>query len=514
MPGVLSLVERLAGDLPAAGDGDSPDEAERRLLSHLLLYHHREGKPTWWRYFDLRGKPLPDLLEDRDAIAGLTPDPEWQPQPHKRSLDYRFTFPPQEFRLGTGDADDPTTGECFQVVAVDEESVVLRRGRTKPPPAPVALVDGTIIPVGVLRDALMTLSHSLLEADGRFAVSRALLRREPPRLASRALGEDVATLREATLGLDQTILPVQGPPGTGKTYRGARMIVAALAAGRRVGVTAQSHAEVQNLIGEVERAAYEEGLAFSGAYKGASYQSPHGMIEEVEENSGVTAGHRLVAGTAWLFARDEHHEKFDLLFIDEAGQFALADAVAVSLAANNLVLLGDPQQLPQVTQADHPAGSGNSVLEHLLADAKTIVPPKGVLLTESWRMHPAVCSFVSEHSYDSRLHSRTECSDRRVDGAGRLVGTGLRTVAVGHDGRSQSSPEEAAVIAELASELLDGTSVTDDRGAVRPLDPSDILIVARTTLPSGASASECPPASESAPSTASRGRKPQSSSMR
>ena len=35
------------------------------------------------------------------------------PVPFKRSLDYSFTFPVREFRLKSGDADDPTTGESY-----------------------------------------------------------------------------------------------------------------------------------------------------------------------------------------------------------------------------------------------------------------------------------------------------------------------------------------------------------------------------------------------------------------
>ena len=483
MPDVLALIEPLTAGLPAHGDADSPDQAERRLLAHLLLYHWREGKPAWWRYFDLRGKPLDELLEDPDAIAGLVPDTTWPPIAFKRSLDYTFTFPAQEFRLGTGVAEDPTTGTDHNVVAVDEDHVVIRRGADKPPPAPVALVDATMIPVAVLREALMALAGQLLDDGGRFAAARALLRRDPPRLSSGALGEDIDALVSATLGLDRSVLPVQGPPGTGKTFRGARMIVAALATGRRVAITAPSHAAVQNLLENVERCANEQGHTFSGVYKGEGYDSPHGLIEETDDNAGVDDEHQLVAGTAWLFARLEHREAFDLIFIDEAGQFSLANAAAVGLAATNVVLLGDPQQLPQVTQADHPEGSGASVLEHLLDGESTIPAGRGVLLTETWRMHPDVCAFVSERSYDGRLHSRPACATRRVDaGGGALTGHGLRSLAVEHEGRSQASPEEAAVIAAACRDLLSGSTVTDDAGATYPLVADDIMVVAPYNL--------------------------------
>jgi len=158
MPHALALIQPLTAGLPAHGDDDDIPQAERRLLSHLLLYHWREGKPTWWRYFDLRDQQLDDLLDDRDAIAYLEPDLAHPPVPFKRSIDYSFAFPIQEFRLKPGNADDPTTDEGYNVVNVGESRVVIRRGATRPAPAPAALVDATVIPVGVLRQALMALA--------------------------------------------------------------------------------------------------------------------------------------------------------------------------------------------------------------------------------------------------------------------------------------------------------------------------------------------------------------------
>src|ERR1700730_4638919 len=93
----------------------------------------------------------------------------------------------------------------------------------------------------------------------------------------------------------------------------------------------------------------------------------------------------------------------DYLVIDEAGQMALADAVAVGTSAPNLVLPGHPPQLPHVTQNSHPGGSGCSVLEHLLGEAATVAEDGGLFLANSWRMHPNVCRFVSDLSYDRRL---------------------------------------------------------------------------------------------------------------
>jgi predicted RecB family nuclease len=484
MDDVLDLIGRLAEPRPSdAADPGSP--ADRELLGNLLLYHYRESKPDWWRYFDLRGKPVMDLVEDRDAVAELTRRDDIPPTEYKQSLDYTFTFPAQEFRLKTGGAEDPTTGETFKVVGVSTDQIVLRRGKNAPPPEPVALVPGSPVDIKVLREALIELAGRVLGGDvSEVTAALELLRGSPPR-TSGPLDEDVNSLIAAALGLDRSILPVQGPPGTGKTHRAARVVVAALAAGRRVGITAPSHAAIKNVLDAVEKHANEEDQSFAAIYKpgdGGGYEGPYGIVEVAKGNDDVTEDFQLVAGTSWLFARPEHRGAFDLVLVDEAGQFPLASAVAVGLAARNMLLLGDPQQLPQVTQSDHPDGSGASVLEHLLDGERTILEGRGVLLTESWRMHPAICSFVSERSYDGRLGSLAACARRKVDAPGSIMGVGLRTMAIEHEGRSQSSPEEAEAIAAACAELLSGSIVTDADGNQRTLGPEDILVVAPYNL--------------------------------
>jgi uncharacterized protein len=98
-------------------------------------------------------------------------------------------------------------------------------------------------------------------------------------------------------------------------------------------------------------------------------------------------------------------------------------------------------------------------------------------------MHPDVCAFVSERSYDSRLHSRPECANRRVDApVGAISGVGLRALPVEHEGRSQASPEEADAIAAACRHLLLGATVTDDEGKTVRLVADDILVVAPYNL--------------------------------
>jgi uncharacterized protein len=163
------------------------------------------------------------------------------------------------------------------------------------------------------------------------------------------------------------------------------------------------------------------------------------------------------------------------LFVDEAGQVSLADALALSTSTRNVVLLGDPQQLGQVSQGVHPDGASASVLEHLLAGEDTVPPDRGLFLSRTWRMHPDVCRFISETSYAGRLHAVPACERQRIDSSG-VAGTGLRWLPVEHEGNRASSIEEADRIAAELGHLLDGT-FTDCDGRVRRLRWDDVLVV-------------------------------------
>ena len=272
---------------------------------------------------------------------------------------------------------------------------------------------------------------------------------------------------------------VQGPPGSGKTWTGARIALALIDAGLRVGVTATTHKAINNLLAAIDDAADETGFHFRGWRKppsnGDAYSSARiHCTPSPDESEGPVMLH---AGTAWWWAHPDAHRSVDVLLVDEAGQVSLADAIAIAQGANSMVLLGDPQQLAHVSQGTHPLGAGASVLEHLLDGADTIPYDRGVLLDVSWRMHPDVCDFVSRTMYDGRLSAEEQCTHQRIDSP-EMSGTGMRMLAPEHSGNRIRSPEEAEVIAAQVEALLDGGTFTDRDGDTRPLTLEDILIVA------------------------------------
>ena len=186
---------------------------------------------------------------------------------------------------------------------------------------------------------------------------------------------------------------------------------------------------------------------------------------------------RVIAGTAWLWARDEMAGSVDTLFVDEAGQMSLANVVAAGGAARNIVLLGDPQQLDQVLQGSHPPGAEQSALGHFLGEAETVPPAKGVFLEKTWRMHPRITEFTSELFYEDKLESVDGLSRQAVIGNDWLSGSGLRWVEVAHDGNTNASIEEADRVAEIVEGALVGRDWINQDGARRAIGPRDIVIV-------------------------------------
>jgi superfamily I DNA and/or RNA helicase len=213
----------------------------------------------------------------------------------------------------------------------------------------------------------------------------------------------------------------------------------------------------------------------------------HAFVRQVDSNGKVAdalaAGDvDVVGGTAWLWSRDEMADLVDTLFVDEAGQVSLANVIAMSGCARNVVLLGDPQQLDQPLQGAHPDGADKSALAHLLAGAVTVPPGRGLFLERTWRMHPRITDYTSALFYEGRLESRAGLERQRVepatdpDGTDFLSGAGLRWVPVAHDGNTNSSAEEAAEVARIWRSLV-GRRWVDAQNAVRPITARDIVIV-------------------------------------
>ncbi len=492
-----ALVQGLPDDLPEA----SGDQRARWLMAQLLHYHRREEKPVWWAYFNPLEMSPEELVEDSESIGELTEDLTEPRVVDKQSFIHTLRFGEQEHKLTAGsEIRDVETERGVDVVEIDDTNGVvrIRRGQNRADePLPAGLIPGgpyrTMEQRAALRRLAAEIAASGVDGPGEFRALRDVLRRCPPRISGRAPGvplqdgsPHVDDLKRLAEGLDSSCLFIQGPPGSGKTWTGAQLIVHLIGQGRRVGVAATSHKAIHNLLHEVESAAHEQHVDFRG-WKKCSNDNPESefssrLDRSFIENEPDTHAFpppedvRLVAGTAWLYSPQSMDEALDHLVIDEAGQVSLADALAMGTSARNLVLLGDPLQLAQVSQGVHPDGAGASVLEHLLGEHGTIPPELGIFLDRTRRMHPDVCRFVSEVIYESRLDAIDECARQKIDAPGALTGTGVRFIAAHHAGNTRVSTEEADLIAAAIEDLKQGT-VTDADDVTRPIEPEDVMVV-------------------------------------
>jgi hypothetical protein len=316
-------------------------------------------------------------------------------------------------------------------------------------------------------------------------VSHDLLMRERPRFlagggpADGIFTDDLSSVVAWCKDLDESYLCIQGPPGTGKTYYGARIIHGLVKAGGRVGITALSHAAAENLLlatSEYFRSCGDEKLL--RAVKKVSGDIPKKGTKGVtyaKTNSECSSSiYNVVVGTTWLFASEALlSNPVTTLVIDEAGQLSLADALVACAATKNLILLGDPQQLPQVTQSTHPGVGGASVLEHALGSSAVVARDRGVFLSTTWRMHPTIGSYISDNFYDGALLMAPGCENQCVGGAQSALGLLL----VDHQGCRRESLEEAQAIASEIERLVGSTLVRFD-GGTGEITSEDIIVVA------------------------------------
>lgn len=475
-----------------ASDTDTPEH----LLGDLLGYWTRE----WLAYIAPKlaqcQQDSSELLDDRDAITGLEPvglHPRFGKKGQELDVPaMRFTFLSQSLDgFPHGDetvlyllpAGQSTT---VRIARLDREAFELdltwNEQKQEAGHLPSTVVVHTWVPTEEKRKALSNYASQLLEGKPANRVTDALLRRELPQFRdgdgppAGVFADDLHEMVTWATELDHSYVAVQGPPGTGKTYRAAHMVHALVAAGQRVGVTAFSHRAIENLLRKVVEVFEEKGdLGILRAVRKPPVGSTQKLdgIKNGDTSVCARSEYNLVAGTTWLFSSEKMRDApVDVLLIDEAGQLALADALAASTSARNLILLGDPLQLPHVMQALHPGGGGRSVLEHVLGEDVTLPNDRGVFLTQTRRMHPDVCGFISEEIYEGRLGYHENCALLST-----FAGTGLRWLRANHQGNSTSSPEEAQLIADEISRLI-GTPWTNFDGDEKPLTVNDFMVVA------------------------------------
>ena len=288
----------------------------------------------------------------------------------------------------------------------------------------------------------------------------------------------VDAVHAAVRALNHSYVAVQGPPGAGKTFLASHVIARLVAEGAKVGVVAQSHAVIENLmLACCARDGFDVSRAVRLRGKSVTPDAPWSEVSDSELVELIAgAGGMLFGGTVWDYVSERRVPagSLDVLVVDEAGQFSLTNTVAAARAARSVLLLGDPQQLPQVSTGVHPYPVDVSALGWLSDGAAALNPRFGYFLGESWRMDSALCERVSWLSYDGALASAAATAGRTLQG----VAPGVVSYPVEHAGCSVRSVQEAQAVVDCVRELLGREWVPAAGAEPRPLAAEDCIVVA------------------------------------
>ena len=518
---LLDFATDTTNTTATAGTAHTPrsaDQTAAAFAAAAIDYHRREQKSFWWGHYFRLDYPIDEWQDTRDVLVVERVDVErdWFREGQQR-VDRRHLWlhgrlaPGSSIKPGdqagpyllyeypgpfknTDTAEGARSHRSVKVLQVADDGGILVEETLQKDVARYSHRPSALAPAAPPRPmqqkpAIDAWAAGLVDAQPSWPRDPMvdILRRTPPRtraghLAPRpADGQTIDAVIASLRDLDHSYLAVQGPPGTGKTYLGAHVITALVQQhGWKIGVVAQSHAVVENLLDAVVGAGLDPALVG---------KVPKTGVDQAE--SSYTAlpkdGHLLFAldhaatgfvlgGTAWDFsnpARIPRHS-LDLLVVDEAGQLSLASTIAASVGARNLLLLGDPQQLPQVSQGTHPEPIDQSALGWVAAGHDVLSTDLGYFLSESRRMHPAITAPVSRLSYGGLLRANPITATRLLAG----ITPGLHAVPVVHTGNAIASAEEADVVVSLVQRAL-GRHWTDPttHRVDDPLTEADVIVV-------------------------------------
>jgi len=513
-------VELQALGVSAEERGDDTAASAYRMAAAAIDYHRREVKSFWWDHYGRLEQPS-ELWEDTRGVFivdGATLARDWHKEGRQRNerrhlrlhgqwapgssaprpsgevfLVYGDPLPylPPCHRPGSGLA----RGVRFSDPAEDDGGIFVIETRPDEIPAwdamPTHITPGPPPRADSIVAAIEEWGETVVAAAPEWpddAMSDLLLRKAPAAVSTlepmKGADDGVRAVIASLLSRESGYLAVQGPPGTGKTYLAAHVIQELVEKHHwKVGITAQSHKVVENVLDAVvldanlspELVAKAVPTDFGPGYytEGPFSELPkdgHAGFAREYESSGYVIG-----GTAWDMTNRKRVQasQFDLLVIDEAGQFSLANTIGVAMSAKRILLLGDPQQLPQVSQGIHPAPVDGSALGHVIGGLSVLPDDFGYFLEESRRMDEAVTRPVSQLSYDGLLRSHASTAVRMLEG----FAPGLHPVPTSHVDNSTFSSEEADRVVELVREHLGALWTSEAGGKAKPLDEDGIIVV-------------------------------------
>lgn len=519
LEGMDEELDTLKAHLLKLSKDDSINKDKQNLsenLSGLLTFHKRENKPVWWKFFDRLSMSHYELYEDFECLANCNQTDVEPYKPSKRgnpvyeyhfdtSQDFKGIKSERFFLHSEFKEDGKNISVSFKKDLSDLNKGIIAISCGTDLPKTISLIPDEIIGARVIEDAISRFCTNFSEHydnEYRTAVLDFFLRRSPnfkhekhknvQSFFNNQLNKNhnyLDCIIESVKHLDNSYLVIQGPPGAGKTYTGKHIIGELLRDGQTIAISSNSHKAINHLLVSTKKYCDEHKIL--GNFYCTKDTGPEILENNIEVlkstakiDSKIEEG-VVIGSTAWGFSRAELDQKFDYLFIDEAGQVSIANLIGMGQAARNIILMGDQMQLGQPIQGSHPFDNGKSTLDYLLECQSTISPDMGIFLDTTYRMHSAINQFISKFIYDSKLLSHPDndlrlIKDELNNSQNTIINkvSGICYVPVKHEGNSQASLEEAKMIEAIVQELLKKELILDKKKKLsRKISIDDFLFI-------------------------------------
>jgi len=444
-------------------------------LKNFIGFHWKSNKPEFWEVFDRAEKTHLELEDDTECIANCVLIDD-KPQTTDDGFIYSYRFNDQNYKLKEGKAafDAHQIKGIGTIYSIEEKFpdknivkiFVSKRRKNVEMPSLLTLGNNTPPQVHQHDQALNKFLNDYIDNDGKnYKSIMDMLERNTPDIKGVKRGSNlideqkdlISQSSEIVQNLNNSYLSIQGPPGTGKTYSSASIIIELMKAGKKVGVTSNSHEAIKTLLIAIEQQAEKQNFKFSGMRKARSSDKyDWKFIKDITTGKPLNFDdYLLYAGTSWFFVDPRMNKTLDYLFIDEAGQVTLGTTIANATAAKNLVLIGDQMQLSQPMRAKHEGYAKLSSLDFVLENNDTIPPDTGIFLNITRRLNKKICNYISTSFYDSRLTSDPVTETRSVNlKLDPIKDEGLFYVPIEHSGCSQRSDEEADLIEKTYNRII------------------------------------------------------------
>ena len=469
-----------------------------QLLLDLCLYHKREAKPSWWRYFDMLATEDDELELELDCLAhSIFTGKKYK---EKRSMIYEYKFNNlQESKIKEGDqvkikSDTNLNAEVF---SMDLDGGRFELKSTSDLPNDASLIFFKHVSPKKIEQSIEAITNNYYEKGFIKPCLKTFFDKKRPAFKQgsnqasdlTSWGENILeSSKKVISSMKDSTLCIQGPPGSGKTYVCARVIADLIKKGKKIGIASNSHKAINNVIEELISVMNEQNIdgniakVHRTSEEEKLYENQRLIKFDSIESVNLNEKLAVVGGTAWAFANQAIQDELDYLFIDEAGQVSIANLVGMSQSTSNIVLIGDQMQLGQPSQGIHPGDSGLSCLSYFLGDKPTIPSDIGILLSGTHRLHPNICEFISKEVYEDRLTSEGDALKRKLKLAPnqKLVNkeSGILYIPALHGGNSQASSEEIELISSIIDELLTHEKFVPNKNSFTKLSTKDILVVA------------------------------------